>query len=102
MAEKRNYGNNQNSRQYHNPGTKPPAVKVRYQPGDAVSVHAHWIHKRMFNASYLSGYITLPACRCSNCGTPQPSERDRCPKCGAVMDEERTVDESEPEDTPEK
>ena len=51
------------------------------------TIHAHWIHDRVENKSSVKGYFILPGCVCSSCGTPQPSEREKCPRCGAIMDE---------------
>jgi len=57
------------------------------QNGKRKGLHAHWIHEKKENKASVTGYFILPACRCSNCDTWQPSEREKCPKCGAVMDE---------------
>ena len=100
---------NSNNRVYHNPGTKAsvtlaavenkaavksstfPNSKAADQRG-GVAVHAHWIHETKEDLSSVTGYFVLPACRCSNCGTKQNTERSWCPKCKAVMDEESVVE----------
>ncbi|MBO7702964.1 MAG: hypothetical protein J6S26_00855 [Solobacterium sp.] len=50
-------------------------------------IHAHWIHDKIRNDKYVTGYLFLPDARCSNCGQKVRSDLFRCPKCKAIMDE---------------
>ena len=56
------------------------------EPEIKKTIHAYWIHDRAEDKSSVKGYFILPTCLCSNCKTQQASEREKCPKCGAVMD----------------
>ncbi len=48
--------------------------------------HAYWIHEKVRSKSSVTGYYSLPECRCSNCKTRSRREVLRCPGCGAIMD----------------
>ncbi len=56
------------------------------QDGSRKVIHASWIHQKVNNDSSVTGYFILPTCICSNCGFFVQSERERCPKCRAIMD----------------
>lgn len=58
------------------------------EDGTRKVIHAYWIHERKTSSSSVTGYFILPSCICSNCGNFVPSERERCPKCRAIMDAE--------------
>lgn len=45
----------------------------------------HWIHDRREDASYMSGFVYLPSCTCSECGYHSNKEKDVCPGCGNHM-----------------
>lgn len=50
---------------------------------------AHWIHDKVKDSHYPSGYKSLPACTCSSCGYISNIEKEICPRCRAIMSEER-------------
>ena len=50
--------------------------------------HAFWIHTKRKDDSSVTGYFTLPECTCSNCEFVVSFERERCPHCKAIMDQE--------------
>ncbi len=52
------------------------------------TIHAYWVHQKKKNEHSVTGYFILPSCICSNCGYFVQSEREKCPKCRAVMDAE--------------
>ena len=61
------------------------------EPEIKKTIHAYWIHDRAKDEASVKGYFILPTCTCSNCKTQQASEREICPKCGAIMDKPAKV-----------
>lgn len=45
----------------------------------------HWIHDTREDSSYLSGFVYLPSCTCSECSYHSNKEKDVCPGCGSHM-----------------
>ncbi len=45
----------------------------------------HWIHHKVEDTNYVSGFKYLPICDCSECGYTSNTEHDVCPHCGAKM-----------------
>ena len=61
------------------------------EPEIKKEIHAYWIHDTTRDEASVKGYFILPTCICSNCKTQQASEREICPKCGAIMDKPATA-----------
>lgn len=52
-----------------------------------MSEHAYWIHDRKEAPASVKGYLYLPSCHCSSCGHQAGIEKEKCPQCGAIMDQ---------------
>ena len=44
-----------------------------------------WIHDKIENPSFVTGYMILKSCTCGVCGYHTNIERDVCPNCNTVM-----------------
>ena len=50
-----------------------------------ISSNPIWIHDKVEDASYVTGYKLLRSCTCSNCGYHISSPKPVCPRCGIKM-----------------
>ncbi len=44
-----------------------------------------WIHDKVEEPEYVSGWKILPSCTCSKCGYHANREKPVCPNCGTRM-----------------
>ncbi len=44
-----------------------------------------WIHDKVEDPEYVTGWKILPSCTCSKCGYHTNREKTICPGCGSFM-----------------
>lgn len=63
---------------------------IRVSKGESVmeafqNAVPHWIHEKIEDKTYVTGYRYGRRCRCSSCGHEASFEKEICPGCGRKM-----------------